>query len=285
MTDSFLSRWSRKKQIDQNIKDRLSLVSRVERGATMAPEDLGEEGHSAENRLDLKNPPPGKRSRRQDLPPDADRREDREGSTSIPDLAEAQNLPIGADVQRFMRSDVPEDARREALNRLFADPIYNVISDMDDYVEDYSNLPNLTKDELRKLNHIKGLFLFEDPPWKVEQKKLEEQKRQEQQRQEMLKQGPVQAQRQTQVSYPQGEAVSASDSLPSLESEEKDVSEVDDSQSSTVTVSPPPAHLSRPRPSSVKAKSDEFELEDRALTSSVVPSGRRYQPTKRQEST
>ena len=283
MTDSFLSRWSRKKQIDQNIKDQLSLASRAERGKAMAPEDLGEEGHSAENRLDLKSPPRGGQSRRLDLSQDADRREDREGITSIPDLAEAQKLPIGADVQRFMRSDVSEDARREALNRLFADPIYNVISDMDDYVEDYSNLPNLTKDALRKLNHIKGLFLFEDPPWKVEQKKLEEQHRQEMQ--EMLKQGPAQTQLQAQVSYPQGEAVSASDSLPSMEPEEKEVSKVDDSQSSTVTVSPPPAHLSRPRPSSVKAKADEFELEDRALTSAVVPSGRRYQPTKRQEST
>jgi hypothetical protein len=147
-----------------------------------------------------------------------------------------------------MQSDVSEDVRREALQKLFSDPMYNVISEMDDYVEDYSNLPNLTRAELKTLNHVKGLFLFEDPPWKVEAEARER---------EAALNPPV-----------------PDDALQ------------EESAANTITVSPPPPHLGRIRPAGEASEVQEGEagLSGPVSHRSDVPlAGRRYQPTKRQD--
>jgi hypothetical protein len=239
MSDDFLSRWSRKKQLDHQI------VSRGRPMEAEAPD--AEQAGPSETESGL--PQAGALAQRpaevvgEGRPP-----EDASNTASGPVIDEARSLPVGADVRRFMQPDVSEDVRREALQKLFADPMYNVISDMDDYVEDYSNLPNLSRAELKTLNHIKGLFLFEDPPWKIEAEARE--------REEAL--NPV-----------------APQEVPE-----------EDSPANTVTVSPPPPHIGRLRPPT-EASEGPGELDQAALPDGLqadVPlSGRRYQPTKRQD--
>lgn len=94
---------------------------------------------------------------------------------SILSMAQAEALPIGADVSEFLKEGVSQLVQKAALKKLFSDPAYNFISEMDDYVEDYSNMATMTIAEVKGLNQSKDLFLFEDPPWKIEDKKLAEQ--------------------------------------------------------------------------------------------------------------
>jgi len=89
-------------------------------------------------------------------------------AVDLPTQADAEALDVGADVSRFLQSGVTDAIKGAALKKLFADPAYNVISDMDDYVEDYSQMAKLSAVELRSLQQSKDLHLFEDPPWKIE---------------------------------------------------------------------------------------------------------------------
>jgi hypothetical protein len=246
MADGFLSRWSRKKQLDQAIEQsgQVTTLQREDREAVPGVDpvdlvDVGPHPHQGAVVQPNESPRPGE---------------------PAPDLEQAKQLPVGADVSRFMKGDVSEEARQEALQKLFSDPMYNVISEMDDYVEDYSNLPNLSRDELKKLNHIKGLFLFEDPPWKIE---AEEEER----RAALAAQG-----RQSDEASADPSELVQSESVTAQES-----------AANTITVSPPPPHVSRPKPAQVKGKDDPYAKPDDAVVEPVQLSGRRYQPTKKQD--
>jgi hypothetical protein len=83
-------------------------------------------------------------------------------------LVDTDALAVGAEISRFLKGGVSDAVKGAALKKLFADPAYNFISEMDDYVEDYSQMAVLGKAELRNLQQSKDLYLFEDPPWKVE---------------------------------------------------------------------------------------------------------------------
>lgn len=249
MADGFLSRWARKKQLDQAIEQsgQVATLRHAEDPAVVGvdvPDQVDQRNTTASAQTGVTAP------LEEAAPP----------VEPAPDLEQAKQLPVGADVSRFMKGDVSEEARQEALQKLFSDPMYNVISEMDDYVEDYSNLPNLSRDELKKLNHIKGLFLFEDPPWKIE---AEEEER----RAALAAKG-----------LPAGEGLAESNALAQSESlTERDTA------ANTITVSPPPAHVSRPKPAQVKGKDDPYAKPDDAVVEPVQLSGRRYQPTKKQD--
>lgn len=245
MSDTFLSRWARKKQLDNQIASRSQVAAAKSEAAL--PSNIRPEAPLESSGDQPQSQAAGRLHNEVDLNPSANA----VSSTTEeqpPALGEAQALPVGADVRRFMQPNVSEDVRREALQKLFADPLYNVISEMDDYVEDYSNLPNLSRAELKTLNHIKGLFLFEDPPWKIEAEARE--------REAAL--NPV---------------------VPA------DVSQ-EETAANTVTVSPPPPHLGRVRPASGEVVDGEMPSDASSPTvqSADVPlAGRRYQPTRRQE--
>jgi hypothetical protein len=243
MADGFVSRWARKKQLDQAI----------EKSAQVVETDHADDSINSVNAAgEITSPAAPKDQIGQDEP--------------APDVEQAKQLPIGADVSRYMKADVPEEARREALQKLFSDPMYNVISEMDDYVEDYSNLPNLSREELKTLNHVKGLFLFEDPPWKIEAEREEREAAEA-----ALRRRAAAGSGQT----PGGaaEPVSEANPEPTLEGTGANI----------ITVSPPPPHLSRPKPAEVKGKDDPFATPEEDAAEPVVLSGRRYQPTRKQD--
>jgi len=139
VSDSFFSRWSRQKTLNRELDQA--------RDAAVAKAPLPAEAEA----VPVPKPPV-------------------EGAQAVdlPTQAEAEALDVGADVSRFLQSGVTDAIKGAALKKLFADPAYNVISDMDDYVEDYSQMAKLSAVELRSLQQSKDLHLFEDPPWKIE---------------------------------------------------------------------------------------------------------------------
>ena len=155
MSDSFFSRWSRQKSLNRELTQareaavpKVPVVADAELAAGQATAPLAPVAKTDTQTSVTSPQPPG----------------------DIPTQADVDALAVGADVSRFLQSGVTEAVRGAALKKLFADPAYNVISEMDDYVEDYSQMVKLSATELRQLQQSKDLYLFEDPPWKVEAK-------------------------------------------------------------------------------------------------------------------
>ena len=155
MSDSFFSRWSRQKSLNRELTQareaavpKVPVVADAELAAGRATAPLAPVA-----KTDTQTPVTSPQT-----------------SPDIPTQADVDALAVGADVSRFLQSGVAEAVRGAALKKLFADPAYNVISEMDDYVEDYSQMVKLSATELRQLQQSKDLYLFEDPPWKVEAK-------------------------------------------------------------------------------------------------------------------
>ena len=153
MSDSFFSRWSRQKSLNRELTQareaavpKVPVVADAELAAGQATAPLAPVAKTDTQTSVTSPQPPG----------------------DIPTQADVDALAVGADVSRFLQSGVTEAVRGAALKKLFADPAYNVISEMDDYVEDYSQMVKLSATELRQLQQSKDLYLFEDPPWKVE---------------------------------------------------------------------------------------------------------------------
>ena len=153
MSDSFFSRWSRQKSLNRELTQareaavpKVPVVVDAELAAGQANAPLAPVAKTDTQTSVTSPQPPG----------------------DIPTQADVDALAVGADVSRFLQSGVTEAVRGAALKKLFADPAYNVISEMDDYVEDYSQMVKLSATELRQLQQSKDLYLFEDPPWKVE---------------------------------------------------------------------------------------------------------------------
>jgi len=155
MSDSFFSRWSRQKSLNRELTQ--AQEAAVPKVPVVADDALAAGQATAplptvaktDTQSSVTSPQP---------------------SADMPTQADVDALAVGADVSRFLQSGVAEAVRGAALKKLFADPAYNVISEMDDYVEDYSQMVKLSATELRQLQQSKDLYLFEDPPWKVEAK-------------------------------------------------------------------------------------------------------------------
>ena len=88
---------------------------------------------------------------------------DQVSTAELPD-AEAllANLGPDSDFGVFLRAEISESVRRQAMKTLFADPRYNVQDGLDVYIEDYSLDDPIPEDMLASLNQARGL-LFDDP--------------------------------------------------------------------------------------------------------------------------
>ncbi|UFS55729.1 DUF3306 domain-containing protein [Comamonadaceae bacterium M7527] len=148
MSDSFFSRWSRQKSLQRDLDQARDQATT--KSTPLAPTRPALTGEGE----DTKPLVVGEEAAPADQP--------------MPTLEDTASLEVGANVSRFLRDGVSEAVKGAALKKLFADPAYNVISEMDDYVEDYSKMATMTKLEVSKLQQSKDLYLFEDPPWKVQ---------------------------------------------------------------------------------------------------------------------
>ena len=157
MSDSFFSRWSRKKSLLRDLDNARENARNESIAATaLQPSLLSETSAPLVTSTQAS---------------DKTSAESAQGETQtepLPTLEDTESLEAGAEVSRFLKKGVSDAVKGAALKKLFADPAYNFISDMDDYVEDYSQMATMTTLEVRNLQQSQDLHLFEDPPWKVE---------------------------------------------------------------------------------------------------------------------
>jgi hypothetical protein len=78
----------------------------------------------------------------------------------LPDVETLKGLE--SEYRQFLRPGVDESLRRTALQKLFADPHFNVMDGLDVYIDDYSKPDPIPSALLRTLNQARGLKLFDD---------------------------------------------------------------------------------------------------------------------------
>lgn len=121
MSESFFSRWSRRKQ--EASEDSRSPAA----AAPQAPSDP-----ALDPALDSVGASAG--TARAPTRSAAD-------TPNLPTLQDAQSLTPQSDFQPFMQRGVGPEVRNAAMKKLFADPHFNVMDGLDVYIDDY-NLPD-----------------------------------------------------------------------------------------------------------------------------------------------
>ena len=76
-------------------------------------------------------------------------------------LPPVDSLSFDSDFTAFLRPEVDETLRRQALAKLFSDPRFNLMDGLDVYIDDYSKPDPIPPEMLRELAHCRSIF---DPP-------------------------------------------------------------------------------------------------------------------------
>jgi hypothetical protein len=74
-----------------------------------------------------------------------------------PTLQDVQALTPQSDFQRFVASDVDPEVKHAAMRKLFSDPHFNVMDGLDIYIDDYSQPDPLPLSMLRQLSSAQFL--------------------------------------------------------------------------------------------------------------------------------
>ena len=127
--ETFLSRWSRRKQAEPDF--RKCEDARVE------------DEVSAQRGVPAKQEPLPAQTVPADLPP-------------------IESLTPSSDFTRFMRPDVPPVARNAAMKKLFGDPHFNLMDGLDIYIDDYTKADPIPLAMLKDLAQSRMLRLFDD---------------------------------------------------------------------------------------------------------------------------
>jgi hypothetical protein len=82
-----------------------------------------------------------------------------------PTLPDPAALDFNADFSAYLQARVPAALKRQAMQRLFADPVFNQMDGLDIYIEDYNLIPDLPPAEAALLQHAREvLFPTEGKP-------------------------------------------------------------------------------------------------------------------------
>jgi len=76
-------------------------------------------------------------------------------------LPPIESLTIDSDFTAFMKPNVDESLKRQALKKLLTDPRFNVMDGLDIYIDDYTKADPIPPDVLERL--VKGHFGFNPP--------------------------------------------------------------------------------------------------------------------------
>ena len=76
-------------------------------------------------------------------------------------LPPVDTLSFDSDFTAFLKPNVDEGLKRQALRKLFSDPRFNVMDGLDVYIDDYGKTVPIPPELVAQLNHAKFLF---DPP-------------------------------------------------------------------------------------------------------------------------
>lgn len=125
--DTFLSRWSRLKRTRP--EPATATVPGVVRDAPPSAAPASAIDPAAEGTLDQLTP-----------------------AESLPDaLPDTATLTLDSDFTAFLREEVGDAVRRQALKKLFNDPHFNVMDGLDIYIDDYSVSEPMPPEMLAKL--------------------------------------------------------------------------------------------------------------------------------------
>jgi Protein of unknown function (DUF3306) len=80
------------------------------------------------------------------------------------ELPSIDSLTSESDFTPFMAKNVPASLRNQAVKKLFADPRYGLIDQMDIYIADYTQPDPIPAEMLRMMHQSKALGLFDDDP-------------------------------------------------------------------------------------------------------------------------
>ena len=127
--ETFLSRWSRRKKAEPDLR-----VREDERVREEVAKARGETAPA---------PAPAPPSVPADLPP-------------------IESLTPASDFSRFMRADVPVSSRNAAVKKLFTDPHFNVMDGLDIYIDDYTREDPIPLAMLKSLAQSRMLGLFDE---------------------------------------------------------------------------------------------------------------------------
>ncbi len=148
MAESFLGRWSQRKQavragkaLDEPAAQPLPLVAQEQAQADASPAAT----HSP---VEITDGPP--------VHPAA------HAQPSPLSLDDVTRLTAQSDFAPFVARDVAPDVRNAAMKKLFGDPHFNVMDGLDIYIDDYSQPDPLPESMLRQMASAKFLKLFED---------------------------------------------------------------------------------------------------------------------------
>ncbi len=144
MADGFLGRWSQRKQAVREGKP----LEEPSAPSPSAPAPLIAT-HSATT-PEPQSATPAPQPLAQQAPP--------------PTLKEVELLTPASDFSPFMARDVAPDVRNAAMKKLFTDPHYNVMDQLDIYIDDYAKPDPIPQAMLRRMVGAQFLNLFEHEP-------------------------------------------------------------------------------------------------------------------------
>jgi len=143
VSESFLGRWSRRKQ---------SAPEQVEaEDARLERERIAQEPATP-------NPPAQVAGAAPDGGPSHEPVDRGAASLNLPSL---ESLTPQADFTSFMKPEVPAQLKNAALKKLFTDPHFNVMDGLDTYIDDYTKEDPIPPAMLRALMQSRELRLFD----------------------------------------------------------------------------------------------------------------------------
>ena len=140
MSESFFSRWSRRKQA---ASEQTATEPSPSRAPTATP-GVADGADAPERTV----------AAAQDAAPASDQ--------PLPTLEDVRSLTPQSDFQPFMQRGVGSEVRNAAMKKLFADPHFNVMDGLDIYIDDYGQPDPLPAGMLEQMTSIDGLNLFND---------------------------------------------------------------------------------------------------------------------------
>jgi hypothetical protein len=142
MADGFLGRWSQRKQA-------------VREGLVL--EEPALPAQPAAQLPAVQPAPVPKPELAQDV-------QDAQHKPPAPTLDDVKALNADSSFAPFVARDVAPDVRNAAMKKLFTDPHYNVMDQLDIYIDDYSLSEPVPQAMLRQMTSAKFLNLFDDDP-------------------------------------------------------------------------------------------------------------------------
>lgn len=141
MSESFFSRWSRRKQ---QASDQTTTEPSPSRASAAAP-----------GLADAADAPGRAVAAAQDAAPASEQ--------PLPTLDDVRSLTPQSDFQPFMQRGVGSEVRNAAMKKLFADPHFNVMDGLDIYIDDYSQPDPLPAGMLERMASAQFMKLVPEP--------------------------------------------------------------------------------------------------------------------------